>query len=132
MAQDVISSVRTVFSFGAESFELERYGEHIERYFVLVVRQTCIQAAYFMICNTFLVNTCVQGGILLYGIKLIHDGQCTVNILLAFMLYQGMLQEYCQNLFNSFTSLLKSSGAAAKGETANGSQPAELLCFDSV
>ena len=30
------------------------------------------------------------------------------------MLYQGILQEYTQNLLNSFTSLIKSSGAAAK------------------
>ena len=30
-------------------------------------------------------------------------------VVLAFMLYQGQLQEYFQNLFNSFTSLVKSS-----------------------
>ena len=98
----------------AERLELGRYSHGVERYFVLVVRQTCIQAVYFMVCNTFLINTCVQGAILLYGIKMIEDGTLGVNVLLAFMLYQGMLQEYCQNLFNSFTSLLKSSGAAAK------------------
>jgi ABC-type multidrug transport system fused ATPase/permease subunit len=67
-----------------------------------------------MVCNTFLINTVVQAALLGYGTYLVRDGLLQPTVLLAFMLYQGQLQEYFQNLFNSFTSLLKSSGAAAK------------------
>ena len=33
------------------------------------------------------------------------------DVLLSFMLYQGQLQEYTLNLFQSFSSLVKSSGS---------------------
>jgi len=67
-----------------------------------------------MICNTFLINTVVQASILAYGGFLIQEHLVSSRVLLAFMLYSGILQEYTQNLLNSFTSLIKSSGAAAK------------------
>lgn len=62
------------------------------------------------------INTCVQASLLAYGGYLVRSPaiQMHPKILLAFMLYQGQLQEYFQNLMNSFTSLIKSSGAAAK------------------
>jgi ATP-binding cassette subfamily B (MDR/TAP) protein 9 len=58
----------------------------------------------------------VQASLLAYGAFLIQSPEVQMHpkILLAFMLYQGQLQEYFQNLLNSFTSLIKSSGAAAK------------------
>jgi ABC-type multidrug transport system fused ATPase/permease subunit len=37
-----------------------------------------------------------------------------MQTLLAFMLYQGQLLEYFNNLINSFTNLIKSAGAGAK------------------
>ena len=80
----------------------------------MVIFQTFIQGIYYMVCNTFLINTCVQGALLLYGGSLVEQNDTTPTIVMAFMLYQGQLQEYFQNLFNSFTSLIKSSGAAAK------------------
>jgi ABC-type multidrug transport system fused ATPase/permease subunit len=45
---------------------------------------------------------------------LIRDGKLTSEILLAFMLYQGQLQNETMNLFNSYSSLIKSSGAGDK------------------
>jgi len=37
-----------------------------------------------------------------------------LQVLIAFMLYQGQLQEYTANLVNSLTNLVKSTGAGAK------------------
>ena len=41
------------------------------------------------------------------------SGRPYAEKLIAFMLYQGQLQEYVNNLLNAFTSMYKSSGAAA-------------------
>ena len=69
---------------------------------------------YYMGCCTFLMNACVQSALLMYGSHLIFIDQVTADTLLAFMLYQGQLQEYFGNLLNAFTNLLKSAGAGAK------------------
>ena len=45
---------------------------------------------------------------------MIQQGNLTSEILLAFMLYQGGLQNEMMNLFNSYSSLIKSSGAGDK------------------
>ena len=45
---------------------------------------------------------------------LIEHGRLTPGVLLAFMLYQSQLQNESMNLFNSYTSLIKSSGAGDK------------------
>jgi len=47
----------------------------------------------------------------LIGTIFVQQGKLTPEILLAFMLYQGQLQEYTLNLFQSYSSLVKSSGA---------------------
>ena len=36
------------------------------------------------------------------------------KVLIAFMLYQGQLQEYTSNLLNSMTNLIKAGGSGAK------------------
>jgi ABC-type multidrug transport system fused ATPase/permease subunit len=45
---------------------------------------------------------------------MIERGTLTSEILLAFMLYQGQLQSEMMNLFNSYSSLVKSTGAGDK------------------
>jgi ABC-type multidrug transport system fused ATPase/permease subunit len=69
---------------------------------------------YYMLVSTFLINTVVQSLLLLIGTALIRHGRLTSEVLLAFMLYQGQLQNETMNLFNSYSSLIKSSGAGDK------------------
>jgi ABC-type multidrug transport system fused ATPase/permease subunit len=64
--------------------------------------------------STFLINTVVQGTLLWIGIHLIQHDKLSAGVLLAFMLYQSQLQNETQNLMNSYTSLIKSSGAGEK------------------
>ena len=114
VAQEVLASVRTVFSFNTQRFESDRYETQIESWYQLNVKQVAMQAVYYMVISTFLVNTVVQASILFYGVHLvIHEGM-QPSVLLAFMLYQGDLQNWVTNLLNSFTNLIKSSGAGEK------------------
>lgn len=69
---------------------------------------------YYVVVNTFLINTIVQGMLLWIGMNLIQHNKLTPAILLAFMLYQSQLQNETMNLMNSYTSLIKSSGAGDK------------------
>ena len=114
VAQEVLAAIRTVFSFARENEEHQRYASRLIAWYDLMVQQLFIQGVYYGMCNTFLINTCVQGSLLIYGSWLVQQNFLRGEILLAFMLYQGQLQEYFQNLFNSYTSLIKSFGAGKK------------------
>lgn len=113
IAQEAIGCIRTVVSFANESFIEQRYSDGIDRHYQLNVFQVCISGIYYMVVSTFLVNTVVQAALLLYGITLVGQGM-KVRILIAFMLYQSQLQEYCMNLFNAFTDWVTSMGAGAQ------------------
>ena len=141
VAQETISCVRTVIAFAAEQLEHNKYVDKIDEQYRLNVKQTYLTGVYYMFISTFLINTVVQGTLLLFGSFLIQHGRLTGDILLAFMLYQGQLQvsisfwtrilivvtkviqpmahhEHLQNemmnLFQSYSSLIKSSGAGDK------------------
>jgi len=114
LAQEALSNVRTVIAFAAEELEESNYREKIQRHYDLNIKQLFISGVYYMLVSTFLINTFVQAVLLFYGSYLIQHGRLTTEVLLAFMLYQGQLQQETLNLFNSFSSLIKSSGAGDK------------------
>ena len=113
-AQEAFSCVRTVIAFAAEDSEVRKYSDRIDEHYRLNIRQLMMTGIYYMVVSTFLINTVVQSALLLIGAELIHEGRLTSEILLAFMLYQGQLQNETMNLFNSYSSLVKSSGAGDK------------------
>lgn len=113
-AQEVVSCLRTVRSFASEAHEQAHYNRLVQENYRLSMKQTFIQAVYYMVIATFLVNACVQAGLLLYGCYLVRVENLDYTVVLAFMLYQGQLQEYFQNLLNSYTNLVKSVGAGTK------------------
>eukprot|EP00536_Pseudo-nitzschia_multiseries_P008683 jgi/Psemu1/257444/estExt_Genewise1Plus.C_2240038 len=114
VAQETLGSIRTIVAFASEEFEHNKYKERIDEQYRLNIRQTYIQGVYYMFVSTFLINTIVQGSLLLVGSFMIQRGVLTSEILLAFMLYQGQLQNEMMNLFNSYSSLVKSTGAGDK------------------
>jgi ABC-type multidrug transport system fused ATPase/permease subunit len=114
VAQETFSCARTVIAFASEDLEYTKYVEKIDRQYQLNVRQTYMSGIYYMFVSTFLINTVVQGSLLLFGSHLIKQGKLTGEVLLAFMLYQGQLQNEMLNLFQSYSSLIKSSGAGDK------------------
>mmetsp|Transcript_27336 Transcript_27336/g.41361 ORF Transcript_27336/g.41361 Transcript_27336/m.41361 type:complete len:854 (-) Transcript_27336:1618-4179(-) len=114
VAQEAFSCIRTVIAFAAEDFEHDKYVSRINEHYCLNVKQLVMTGVYYMAISTFLINTVVQALLLLIGTNLIREGRLSSEILLAFMLYQGQLQNETMNLFNSYSSLIKSSGAGDK------------------
>lgn len=111
VAQEALTHVRTVISLGAEQQIFQSYRDRVLKHYDLNVRQTFWQGVYYMVVSTFLINTVVQASLLWFGAYLIFHDRLTADVLLAFMLYQGQLQSETMNLFQSYSSLIKSSGA---------------------
>lgn len=114
VASEAFSCIRTVISFASEQHEYKSYKNLVDIHYDLNVKQLYAQGFYYMIISTFLINTIVQGLLLYVGLLMVRSGDLAVEVLLAFMLYQGGLQNEVMNLFNSYTSLIKSSGAGDK------------------
>jgi ABC-type multidrug transport system fused ATPase/permease subunit len=112
VAQEAIASVRTVASFANEGYESRRYDRALKRWYRLCNRQAVVTGLYFAFIYSFLSQLVVPTALLVYGSYLVLHGMHPEK-LIAFMLYQGQLQEYVNNLLNAFTSMYKSSGAAA-------------------
>lgn len=92
VAQETFSCVRTVIAFAAEQLAFDKYVEKINEQYRLNIKQTYMTGIYYMFICTFLINTVVQGTLLLVGSYMIQHGTLTGEVLLAFMLYQGQLQ----------------------------------------
>lgn len=114
VALEALVNVRTVIAFSAEPFESQRYEEKIQDHYRLNVKQLYMTGVYYMAISTFLINTVVQALLLYIGSRLVQADRLTPSVLLAFMLYQGQLQSETLNLFQSYSSLIKSSGAGDK------------------
>ena len=54
VATEAIGSFRTVYSFAQEGSEHQRYAGAIDVYYDLNVKQSLMQAGYYMVCSTFL------------------------------------------------------------------------------
>jgi len=113
-ATETLSCITTVISFAGEDYEYKKYNEKVEANFLLSVKQIFMQGVYYMVVSTFLINTIVQGSLLLAGGMMVKSGDLGLGVLIAFMLYQSQLQSEVLNLFQSYTSLVKSSGAGDK------------------
>ncbi len=114
VAQEALLNIRCVIAFASELIEEKKYHDKIDTHYDLNVKQLYATGFYYMAISTFLINTCVQTLLLYVGMQLIRTEQMRPEVLLAFMLYQSQLQNEVMNLFNSYTSLIKSSGAGSK------------------
>jgi len=92
IAQEAISCIQTVIAYTAEDVELDKYSKRVQRNYALNMQQQFATALYYMLISTFLINTCVKAVLLYYGIVLYMHGELDAHILIAFMLYQDMLQ----------------------------------------
>ena len=113
-AQEAFSCIRTVIAFASEQHEYDKYKDKIDEHYDLNVKQLYAQGFYYMLIASFLVNTVVQALLLYIGMIMVEDGTVSVEVLLAFMLYQSKLQNEVMHFFESYTSLIKSSGAGDK------------------
>ena len=63
--------------------------------------------------STFLMNTVVRVVVLGFGTHLFFRGEVNFEQLSRFIFFLDMLQNWCNMLFDSFSNLIKSSGASA-------------------
>ena len=110
-ANESLSCVRTVIALGGEDREIKRFFHRIDEYYSLRMLQQVASGLYYMLISTFLINAAVQAVLLYVGSLFVESKEMHVEVLLAFMLYQGQLQSYTLQIFQSFTALVKSSGA---------------------
>jgi ABC-type multidrug transport system fused ATPase/permease subunit len=110
VAQEAFSCIRTVLAFASEDLEYGKYRNKMDTWYGYNRIALYVTSCYYMLVPTFLCNTITQSAILYAGVILIQRGELTPQILLSFMLYQGQLQDYTQQLLGSYTTLLRSSG----------------------
>ena len=113
VAQEVLSCFSVVFSFANESYEYKRYDKEVQENFRLNVKQAIIDGVYYMFVSTFLMNTVVRVVVFGYGTYLFFNGEIDFEKLSRFVFFLDMLQNWCNMLFDSFSNLIKSSGASA-------------------
>lgn len=111
-AAEIFAASNTVFSFAAEKLEEKRYAAHIHQHYIYSVWQAVADGLYYMVFSTFLMQVAVQGLILIYGSRLVLGGKLKVEELISFLMYRSQLQEWTSMLLNSFSSLIKCSGAS--------------------
>jgi len=111
-----LSCFRTVFTFANEDHERDRYAREVDENYTLNVKQAAMDGIYYACISTFLMNTLVRVIVIGYGSKMYftNDGEITFEELSRFVFFLDMLQNWCNMLFDSFSNLIKSSGASAK------------------
>ncbi len=112
VADELISSVRTVRAFARENFEAGRFAKAVEESYQLA-RRIGIVAAYFdgavhMAANISLV------AVLWYGGSQVQDGAMSAGDLTAFLMYSLYTGLNVSTLSTVYTDLKRASGAAGR------------------
>ncbi|MCP9264207.1 Transport-associated protein [Dirofilaria immitis] len=100
VAEEVISTMRTVRSFACEKREAKKF------------EQPIVYMGYMW--TTELCDSVIMIAVLFYGGHLVLSGKMTVDNLISFLLYQMQLGENLYNISYVFTGLMESVGASRK------------------
>lgn len=114
VAAEALGAARTVAAAGAGAHERSRYAAWNARAYDAGVRQGALDGLYFAFISSLLQGCGLQGALLAYGASLVAQGAMSGERLIATMFYQGQLMDQFQSVLNTFSSLYKTSGAAAK------------------
>ena len=79
--------MKTVLLLVSEKHELDKYKHKIDHLYELNIKSVIASAIYYMLVSTFLINTCVQSGLLLLGSRFVQNGEMQADVLLAFMFF---------------------------------------------
>jgi ATP-binding cassette subfamily B (MDR/TAP) protein 9 len=114
VAAEAIGAARTVAAFSGGAHERQRYASWNASAYAAGVRQGALDGLYFAFISSLLQGCGLQGALLSYGATLVAAGQLSGERLIATMFYQSQLMDQFQSVLNTFSSLYKTSGAAAK------------------
>ncbi|VDM95171.1 unnamed protein product [Thelazia callipaeda] len=112
VAEEVISSMRTVRSFACEKLEVRRFEQHLESTLKLNQKKALAYMGYTW-TNEFCDNA-VLVAVLFYGGHLVLSGKMTGSGLISFLLYQLQLGENLYSIGYVFTGLMEGVGASRK------------------
>ncbi len=125
VASEAIGAARTVAAAGGGAHERQRYASWNAQAYAAGVRQGALDGLYFAFISSLLQGCGLQGALLAYGASLVMAGQLSGDRLIATMFYQSQLMDQFQSVLNTFSSLYKTSGAAAKVFELLDRKPAE-------
>ncbi|KAK7933962.1 hypothetical protein WMY93_004858 [Mugilogobius chulae] len=112
VAEETVSSMRTVRSFSCEEAEAESYYAKLLQVFRLNRRQAAAYALY-MWCTCF-SELALELCVLYYGGHLVVSGQLSPGALISFFIYMLQLGECLESMASVYTGLMQGVGAAEK------------------
>lgn len=112
VAEEVLSTMRTVRSFACEAREAGRFDRHLDQT-VSISKKKSIAYMGYTWTNEFCDNA-ILVAVLFYGGHLVLTGKMTADNLISFLLYQMQLGENLYNIGYVFTGLMESVGASRK------------------
>lgn len=112
VAEEGLGSIRTVRSFGRETFEVERYGEAVEESFQIAKHRAFLGATFAGMLG--FVGYAAICGVLWYGATMVVDGSIGFGTLTSFMLYTFTVAFSISALSGIYGDLAKAVGASER------------------
>jgi ATP-binding cassette, subfamily B (MDR/TAP), member 9 len=112
VAEESLSTIRTVRSFANEDGELESYRSKIK----LMLKQKINQALAFIAYDwtVKIMELCMTSSMLIYGDYLVVTKQISSNDFLSFVIYQLTLSTCLEGLTSVYTGLMNAVGSSEK------------------
>ncbi|CAJ0930103.1 unnamed protein product, partial [Mesorhabditis belari] len=112
MAEEVLSTMRTVRSFACEDREVKRFENHVSETLGVNKKKALAYMGYTW-TNEFCDNA-ILVGVLFYGGHLVLTGHLSTDNLIKFLMYQMQLGENLYSIGYVMTGLMESVGASRK------------------
>ncbi|XP_051960517.1 ATP-binding cassette sub-family B member 9 [Xyrauchen texanus] len=112
LAEETISSMRTVRSFANEDQESDSYYSRLQEMFIINKKQAVAYACFMW--SSYVSELALQLAILFYGGHLVMTNQMSGGTLISFIIYELELGEALENISSVYTGLMQGVGAAEK------------------
>lgn len=112
VAEEAVSSIRTVRSFANEDGEKDRYKTSLDQAYKLNIKQAHVYAGYVWCTQLFELGLTV--GVLYYGGHLVMTQTLSGGNLVSFILYEMQLGNCINEMGEVFTGLMQAAGASEK------------------
>ncbi|KAI1709594.1 ABC transporter transmembrane region domain-containing protein [Ditylenchus destructor] len=112
VAEEVLSTMRTVRSFACEDVESERFYEKLTLTLHVTKKKAFAYVGYLWVSELF--QTVINVAVLWYGGHLVLTQQLSKDLLVSFLLYQMQLANNIRELGEVWTGLMQSVGASRK------------------
>ncbi len=112
VAEEAISGVRVVKSFGREAYEVNRFGEAVGGYFKTSIKLARLRATFGPLIGLMFFFALV--GILWFGSQEVMAGRLKAGDLVSFLLYGGVVASGVSTLVSAFTQFQEAAGATKR------------------